>query len=224
MKLCWIARGGSARLLAFFNGWGMDERVVAGLAPPPDADLLEVHDYSDLDAGEIGRVLESYRSFSVVAWSLGVWAAAAVLGGLRRAPERAVAINGTCRPIDDAYGIPSQLFRATVERYSAASRDSFVRRMCGGAGALAHFRSRETRRDLAGQAAELRALELGVAAAPAPPSIFTGAIVGRRDRIMPPENQRRFWDPGTPARVLPIPHYPFFDLCGWGEILGDSGG
>lgn len=224
MKLRWLARAGAARLLVFFNGWGMDEWVVAGIAPPPASDLLEIHDYTDLDAGELECVLESYPSCSLVAWSFGVWAAAAVFAGLRRAPQRAVAINGTCRPIDEACGIPPRLFQATVERFSAASRDSFFRRMCADAETLASFRSRAPRRDLADQAAELRALGLGVAAAPVPPSIFSQVVVGRRDRIMPPENQRRCWDTATALKVLPIPHYPFFDLQSWEEILGGAAG
>lgn len=223
MILRWLARGRAGRLLVFFNGWGMDERVVAGLAPPRASDLLEIHDYADLDAGELERAVGPYPSFSLVAWSLGVWAAAAVCAGLRRVPERAIAINGTCRPIDDEFGIPPALFRATAERYSQASRDSFVRRMCGSPEALAGFHGRAPLRDLANQGAELRALERA-AATPAPPALFSLAIVGRHDRIMPPGNQQRFWGPVAPVTTLDIPHYPFFGLCSWEEIIGGATG
>lgn len=219
MKTRWLARDGARRLLVFFNGWGMDERVVADLAPPPGTDLLEVHDYKDPAAGELERALAPYPSFALVAWSLGVWAAAAVFAGLGRAPERAVAINGTCRPIDEERGIPPRLFRATAEAFGEDSRRSFERRMCGGAEALVHYHGRAPQRDLADQAGELRALELSISASPEPPSLFSLALVGSRDRIVPPESQRRFWERTAPALVLPIPHYPFFDLRSWAEIL-----
>lgn len=223
MKTSWLARRGAPRLLVFCNGWGMDEGVVAELAAPPATDLLEVHDYAGLDAGAFGRALAPYRSYRLVAWSLGVWASAVLVAATGRAPEGAIAINGTCRPIDEACGIPPRLFRDTVERCSAASRDSFERRMCGGAAALAHFRARAPQRDVTDQAAELRALEKGIAAAPAPASIFSQAIVGLRDGIMPPESQRRSWGAETAVRSLPLPHYPFFDLTSWDEILGGAG-
>lgn len=224
MKLTWLAHGGARRLLVFFNGWGMDEQVVAGVDPPPACDLLEVHDYSERGGDALERVLAGYPSFSLVAWSLGVWAAAEVFAGLRRVPETAVAVNGTCRPIDEACGIPPRLFRATVAGYTAASRDAFVRRMCGNPAALATYSSRSSRREPADQAAELRAVEAGVAATPAPPSIYSLAIIGRGDRIMPPESQRRGWGAATAVRVLPIPHYPFHDLRSWEEILDGAGG
>jgi hypothetical protein len=223
MKLNWLAQRGAPQLLLFFNGWGMDERVVAHLAPPAGCDLLEVHGYADRDGAPLERVLAGYGSFVLVAWSFGVWAAAVVLAAVRRVPAVAVAINGTCRPIDAEYGIPPQLYRATLERFSAPALDSFTRRMCGGPEALAHYRARASRRSLDDQGDELRALAADVPATPVPASPFTRAIVGSADRIVPPRHQSRCWEGAAATSVLPLPHYPFCALERWEQILGVGG-
>lgn len=220
MRLLWLEREERRSLLLYFNGWGMDERPVEHLAAPPGHDVLMAHDYTDLRGGEaLGNVLKGYGSVTLVAWSMGVWAAASLLRDRQCGIGTALAINGTCRPIDPHYGIPPGIFRATLDGFSEDSRESFFRRMCGGREETAFFTKRAPRRGILEQQMELKALEEQTRCPTVSAALFTRAVIGRRDRIVPMRNQHRFWAGRTPFRVVDLPHYPFFHWRGWEEAL-----
>lgn len=226
MRLHWQVRAGHPRLLLFFNGWGMDERVLAMIDPPPGRDLLAVCDYTDLQQGAdaVRAALDAYPEAELVAWSMGVWAAATLFGPGAAPFVTAVAVNGTGRPIDDEYGIPTGLFEATLAGLSERARDSFFRRMCDGRDACGEFLPHAPLRDLEDQRRELLALARDASAGVQPPGPFTHAVVGSRDRIVPPENQLRYWQGAVPCRSMSLPHLPFSSRSGWREILGESDG
>jgi len=223
VRLHWQVRAGHPRLLVFFNGWGMDERILAMVKPPAGRDFLSVCDYTDLqETAAVRSAVAHYPAADLVAWSMGVWAAATVLGPAGARFDKAVAVNGTGRPIDDEYGIPTGLFHATLDNFSERARDSFFRRMCDGRDACGEFLPHAPLREVEDQRRELRALGLQAAEGAAPPGPFTSAVVGTRDRIMPPENQVRYWQGAIPCRMVNLPHFPFSCRMGWREILGES--
>jgi len=159
----------------------------------------------------------------LVAWSMGVWAAAIVFGGPAGTRfDKAVAVNGTGRPIDDAYGIPAALFHATLDNFSERARDSFFRRMCDGRDACGEFLPHAPLRDVEDQRRELQALARDAGQGVQQPGPFTSAVVGSRDRIMPPANQMRYWQGVIPCRTASLPHLPFSRRTGWREILGET--
>jgi hypothetical protein len=220
VRLHWKIRAGHPRLLLFFNGWGMDERILDMIEPPEGRDLLDVCDYADLQGEDALRAaVARYPAADLVAWSMGVWAAATVFaqGGARFG--EAVAVNGTGRPIDDECGIPAGLFHATLESFSGRARDSFFRRMCDGPDLRGEFLPHAPLREVEDQRRELLALARTAAAGVQPPGPFTSAVVGSRDRIMPPENQLRYWQGVIPCRTAHLPHLPFSRRMGWREIL-----
>jgi len=222
MRLHWQVREGNPRLLVFFNGWGMDERILGMVEPPEGRDLLAVCDYTDLHGADAVRAaVARYPAADLVAWSMGVWAAATVFGSAGPRFDTAVAVNGTGRPIDDEYGIPAGLFRATLDGFSERARDSFFRRMCDGRDACGEFRPHAPLRDVEDQRRELLVLARDAVAGVQPPGPFTQAVVGTRDRIMPPENQVRYWQGVIPCRSVNLPHLPFSRGFGWREILGE---
>lgn len=222
MRLHWQVREGHPRLLVFFNGWGMDERLLGLIDPPAGRDLLAVCDYTDLrGADEVRAAVARYPAADLVAWSMGVWAAATVFGAAA-CFDCAVAVNGTGRPIDDQYGIPASLFHATLDNFSERARDSFFRRMCDGRDACGEFLPHAPQRGVEDQRRELLALARDAAAGVPPPGPFTSAVVGSRDRIVPPENQSRYWQGAIPCRTLPLPHLPFSRRTTWPEILGET--
>lgn len=102
MRIEWLNKKGSGRVIVFFHGWGMDAAGVSHLQM--EDDVLMCYDYRslDFDFPDLGH----YRCIYVVAWSMGVWAADRVISRLEMKPERCVALNGTTRPVDDEYGIP----------------------------------------------------------------------------------------------------------------------
>jgi hypothetical protein len=224
VRLHWHVRAGQPRLLLFFNGWGMDERLLAMIDPPAGCDLLAVCDYADLQGADAVRAaVAAYPGADLVAWSMGVWAAMAVFASGAARFVTAVAVNGTGRPIDDEYGIPAGLFDATLAGFSERARDSFFRRMCDGRDACGEFLPHAPLRDLEDQRRELQVLAREAKAGGSPPGPFTRAVVGSRDRIMPPENQLRYWQGVLPCRTLNLPHLPFSRRSGWPEILGEPG-
>ena len=220
MRLHWHLREGQPRLLVFFNGWGMDERILAMIDPPAGRDLLAVCDYTDLHGADaVQAAVAHYPEADLVAWSMGVWAAATVFARAAVRFGRAVAVNGTGRPIDDECGIPAGLFHATLDGFSERARDSFFRRMCDGRDTCGEFLPHAPLRDVDDQRRELIALARDAVSGVQSPGPFTSAVVGSRDRIIPPENQVRYWQGLIPCRTVNLPHLPFSRRTGWREIL-----
>ncbi|AOS84839.1 hypothetical protein BIU88_12305 [Chlorobaculum limnaeum] len=225
MKAEWIVRKGSRNLLLFFNGWGMDRRVADWLTsawPSGDVrDLAVLYDYRDLALPAwLGEAMAGADSVDLVAWSLGVWAASnAGIGRVRRA----VAINGTPTPVDAEGGIPPEIFKGTLESWNDANRKRFERRMMGGVPAEIAENAR-SERDANDQQAELRSIGEAVARFSTEPAAswkFSKALIGGRDLIFSPANQRRAWREAgvSTAEIAAMPHFPFTNIAGWRELL-----
>ena len=83
-------------LLLFFAGWSASPDSFARLAVPERTDYWVVYDYRDMAFPEFA----GYEHVDVVAWSLGVWVAAAVL------PAPADSGNGHLgKRLFDAFGV-----------------------------------------------------------------------------------------------------------------------
>lgn len=222
MKTTFLHQTGEDRLLVFFNGWSRD----AHSAPRLDAggfDVLEVSDYTTPDS-DLKEKLRPYSRIHLAAWSLGVWAAARAFRELPVRLESALAINGTLRPVDAAFGIAPDIFAGTIENWDDESaRSRFLRRMAGSAAELTALpvpdRTPESQKN------ELAALQEAILAESSLPALFTRAVIGSRDRIFPASAQKAFWEAeGVPFAELDLPHYPFAGLSAWPEVtdLGKS--
>lgn len=223
MKKEWIQRSGGNRAIVFFNGWGMDGSLFSCASAPAGWDVVMFHDYHRVaEPCGLEGLRDTYQRLVLVAWSMGVWAAACAQSTERVEFDRSVAINGTCRPIDDRYGIPRAAYRATAARFSERARDVFYRRMCGDGEFLRRFEACLPQCALDDQRSELLAIrtQFGAAGEPAP-YVFDRAFVGTGDAIVPGENQQRFWKPRAAVRTLDMPHFPFFHLT-WAEIVNDD--
>lgn len=219
MQSVWSLNG-RGELLLFFSGWGMDDRPTARLRGGR-FDVCTCFDYRDLNTDEAARWAD-YDSLTVVGWSMGVWAAGRVLDGLQIPARKAVAINGTPTPVDDARGIPSAMARATADGLSAESLARFYRRMVGGgkrlkemeiSGALPLVDPNERRQELYNI----------IAAQPAPESTlrWDRALISTQDAIFPPENLRAAWRGAAETIEIDAPHYPFHLFSRWEEIVGE---
>lgn len=127
MEKHWLKREGNPSLILFVLGWAADSRVVEYIRPE-GYDMLCLYDYRTIEPVAQEELAE-YRSVHLFAWSFGVWVAEQVLRGIPLA--QAVALNGTPRPVDDRYGIPSRAFRVTLRGIAAAGTDAFNRRAYG---------------------------------------------------------------------------------------------
>ena len=208
-------------LLLFFTGWGMDARPTAHLATGR-YDVCTCFNYNELNAPDAER-WQQYRSVTVAAWSMGVWAAEQVLMGLKLPIEQAVAINGTPFPVDDVRGIPAATAQATLDGLTPESLRRFYRRMFGSGNLLKEMELSdrlplidfdERREELARIIARRPYPETGFA--------WNKAIIGAGDAIFPPENMRAAWLGKAEIVEIDAPHYPFHRFKTWEEIIGEQ--
>lgn len=217
MKTVFLRQSGGNELLIFFNGWSRDASDVSALSSP--FDVLEVHDYSDLNPDDLFRLMQPYSHLHLAAWSLGVWAAAAVFEHSGFRFESALAINGTLYPVHPEYGIAPDIFDGTISNWpDAGARDRFLRRMAGSG--LAAQLLPKPERSPEDQQNELIAIRKQSSEHAVPANPYTKAVLGQRDRIIPFASQKRFWaGQGIPAATADLPHYPFGGLSSWEEVL-----
>jgi malonyl-ACP O-methyltransferase BioC len=196
MKLEYVVDEQSARLILIFAGWSTDASAYQELRCE-GYDIAVVSDYTSLSLPEVGPREEVV----VLAWSLGVAAAAAVIPESSLPVTLTIAVNGTATAVDDLRGIPAAIYRATADTLCDASLAKFRRRM-GGASLPTIGRS------IASLQAELRAVESRPA--PTAPMRWDRAIVSSGDLIFPPENQLRAWaeSPATVVTHTDGPHTP----------------
>lgn len=212
MEFHWLNRAGGGDLIVFVLGWAADHRVVEHIRPD-GYDILAVYDYVEgLGGGrEVAhKAAQGYSRVYLFAWSFGVWVAGQLFDGIETA--RAVALNGTPRPVDALYGIEPRRMAVTIRGLRAGGTDVFNRRAYG-----EYFE--RLRPVLAPRPPERNIAELEWLASASVPALATEgqapafewdkAIVGTEDLIFPPENMLRYW--GSRAETLPLPHYPFAD-------------
>ena len=214
MKKLWINKQNTPELLLFFNGWGMDEKPFKHLTVGNELDILMIYDYTSL---ENIKELKDYKTIHLAAWSLGVFAAAKVLAGMKFSSS--VAINGTLKPIDENEGIAPAIFQGTIDSWSELARVKFNRRMCG----IEHGKQLKDNfpdRSIESQKSELIALKEGISNSPVPENIFQHALVSINDKIFSRHNQETHWrNARIPLTIIDEPHYFFSELKSWKEIL-----
>ena len=216
MRIEWLNKKGSGRVIVFFHGWGMDAAGVSHLQM--EDDVLMCYDYRslDFDFPDLGH----YRCIYVVAWSMGVWAADRVISRLEMKPERCVALNGTTRPVDDEYGIPVKIYELTEKGMNERGREKFFLRMPDGADECRKFSGQKPNRGIEEVCEELcriRELCSGVKGK----LNWDKSYISEKDSVFPAQNQLNWCrKEGIPAVSLPGGHYPFYRFRSWREILG----
>ena len=76
MKQHFIIKNNQKHLLLFFAGWGMDETPFLTIHPT-DKDWMICYDYRSLAFDT--DLLETYSQITLIAWSMGVWAASQIM-------------------------------------------------------------------------------------------------------------------------------------------------
>lgn len=221
MRTEWLIKKGNRRLVLFFNGWGMDARAVAHLKGA--CDVWMAFDYRELGDVVLPDVRE-YGEIYVVAWSMGVWAAANVMPRLAVAPVAAIALNGTEHPVDDRWGIPERIYRLTERGMSAEGREKFVGRMLADAAEAERFAGSQSQRSLESVCGELSLIR-EQSAVMRHEMKWNKAYISEGDVIFPVANQQAWWQ-GRAEQVCGLAggHYPFYRFESWEEITDDENG
>lgn len=217
------------QLIIYFCGWGMTPATVSHLTLPDRCDLLALYDYRILELSDDLADLPwgSYEAVTIVAWSLGVWAAEQVVPHWSILPtkQRLIAVAGSPYPMHDQWGIPKQIFVGTLEGLTDENRQRFNRRMCGGKrykqlyDILSERPTTELRDELQAVYDSLATPE----ASESTPHIRLAwdlAIIGERDQIFPEKNLSTLWKAvNVPTLLLPDGYHYLFDLWqSWSEL------
>lgn len=215
MNQKWINKQQNASCILFFNGWGMDENSILQI----DNEGFDVYMINDFISFEpVTENLSAYNSITVIAWSLGVWAAEQILSISDIKVDQYIAINGTSNPLSDLYGIPEKVFLGTLHGWNESNKAKFIRRMMGGRLIDQNYDCFLSKRSLESQEIELLKLYesfKGQNRAIA----WNKAIVGQIDLIFPAGNQINWWNGKVPIIETYIPHFPFLEVEKWDQLL-----
>ncbi|WP_302303508.1 DUF452 family protein [Culturomica massiliensis] len=215
MRIEWIKQYTGGRVVVFYNGWGMDNKAVSQLRT--DCDLLICSDYRSLELPFLPD-FSDYREIYLVAWSMGVWAAANTVGKLNISPRCNIAINGTEYPVDDNLGIPCRIYALTERGMNIQGRDKFFCRMLDGAEDAGRFVSNRPCRDLPEQVEELRLIRTQSA-------VYKNNLkwdkifVSEKDVIFPVMQQMNWASGKAEIKKLRGGHYPFYNFQSWEDII-----
>lgn len=215
MQTHWLHHTGAQECVLFMAGWGMGPEPFLSI-PAGGMDVLMVYDYTNLSIKKLETQIPADRCVHLLAWSMGVWVASCCLNSYSF--STATALGGTCRPIDDTFGIPAIFFDATLSDFSASVLESFYVSMFDHKDQAAGFLRKRPQRSLEALFLELKALRLSVSRKPEGTDIFTRHGVTTRDKIFPARNQLRAWGKGNAVK-LPWPHFPFYDHTDWRALL-----
>lgn len=206
MKIDYIKHEANRRLLLIFAGWGMDSRPFSGLRAA-GYDIAVAWDYTseEFDAAQA----QEYSEVVVIGWSMGVFEGSRIIGKMHLPVTLMIAVNGTLTPVDDARGIPVNVFDATLASLSEASLARFNRRMCRTAERLTQFTAHAPARSIGSLREELDAIGRRARIEPTPEADWDVAVAGRHDMIFPAAAQLNAWQ-GTAIIETDEPHLPDF--------------
>lgn len=216
MRTEWLYKQGGDRVIVFFNGWGMDGTVVSHLTSRED--VVVIYDYRDLSGKDLPD-LGIYSEIYVVAWSMGVWAAANLVPLLSVVPSKIIGLNGTEHPIHDRWGIPEKVYRLTEKGMNESGRRKFMQRMLDGERELWYFElnsSQRTLEDVCEELTRIREQCIGLQNELHWDKIY----ISEKDVIFPVVNQFNWWQNRNVAlQTLPGGHFPFYRFQSWEEIV-----
>ncbi len=206
MKVKFITSSQSERLIIIFAGWAMDASPFVELCRP-GYDIAVVWDYRSIDID--WTFAAPYSEICVVAWSLGVYAAAISTYGIESRVTRRIAVNGTLFPVDNLRGIPEIVFKGTLDGLNDRNLQKFYRRVAGSQAAFDVFATHLPSRDIAELRCELEAFYPLPIIVNDPIRRWDVAIICREDAIFPAANQWRAWQ-GIPVEMIDGAHLPDF--------------
>jgi len=215
MQSTWLHRHHHRECIVFVSGWGMDPAPFQEVAAV-DCDLCMFYDYRYLQPFPL-QSFAGYDRLHLVTWSLGVWVAAHFLADHADMFASRTAIGGTLFPVDAKRGIPPEKYDELVHGFDAEAQEAFFRAMFDDPVHCHRFLVHRPRRQAPELLAELTAIRSLYSQQGPAPDIYTHTIVTSRDRIFSGRNQVRAW--GRSATVHNWPHFPFYHLSDWRELI-----
>jgi biotin synthesis protein BioG len=212
-----LKKNSNDHLIVFFSGWGMDTRPLEELKSN-QFDILTIFDYRDNRLPDLKSILKQYKNSHLIAWSMGVWASSQIPEDIKQLFSKRIAINGTLKPIDDRYGINSEIFSNTLKSMNETNRDLFYSNMFLTPDDFSEFQSKAPKRKFHQQLEELEILAKNISSSKTI-NHFDVALVGKKDKIFTFRNQMNYWKEKNIVKMIDAPHFPFNIWSSWDEII-----
>ena len=208
MRYNWLNKNNNDSLIVFFNGWGMDDKVVSHL-DCANFDVLAFYDYETFEIPNFD--FSTYSKKYLIAWSMGVFVCNYFYETFCNF-DKYIAVNGTQNPIDDEFGIPKKIYDLTVNNFNELSCAKFMKKISSSVD-LNSYKSRSNE-ELKNELISIRDLKVKNY------FNFDEAIVSDKDRIIPTQNQINFWNKqGVTVKSVTGAHYIFDEYKNWGDFL-----
>jgi len=211
MKTYIRRRETNENLIVFYGGWGVDENVFTPLCTD-DFDFILFYNYS-ADEALVLPETKKYNSITLIAWSLGVWAAEYLSPRTGIMPDISIAVNGTPVPAHDYYGIPLSVFEGTLNNITETNMEKFYLRMFGNKETFLRNAERIPHRSIKSLHDELRWLYNRIMEQKEPGFRWDYAVTSEIDRVFPTRNMKSYWEKEKETRhiIVPLPHYFFHE-------------
>lgn len=208
MKNKWLNKQNNKNLIVFFNGWGMDEKIINHLNSG-NYDVITFYDYRNLDTENFD--FSQYEKKYLIAWSMGVYICNHFYEQLKNF-DKFIAVNGTQKPIDDTFGIPIKIYDLTVENFCELSNIKFMKKISSDVN-MKDYCSRTTE--------ELKSELISIKNYKIENHLhFNKAYISLNDKIIPAKNQQNWWNKnGIEYKELNMGHYIFDKYSNWSNLL-----
>lgn len=196
-------------LIVLFGGWGTDENLFTPFCTD-EFDFILFYNYS-ADEALVLPEMKIYRKITLIAWSLGVWAAEYLTKKTGIKPDITIAVNGTPIPVDDRYGIPIKIFEGTLNNITEENMEKFYFRMFGDKKTYLLNKVMVPHRTVKSLHDELRWLYNRMMEQVEPGFRWDYAVTSKYNRVIPSKNLNNYWQKEKNTRhiILPLPHFFF---------------
>jgi biotin synthesis protein BioG len=218
MSVEWLSNDHSKFLIVLCNGWGMDANPFRPIKTY-NYDVVVLFDYtSELNLTEILVSILNHEKAYLLGWSMGVSFGQRLFYDHVEKFDKCIAVNGTLHPIDNDFGIPEDIFTATLQNMSDKAVEKFNRRMCRAPEIISKFTEHMPKRLLSNQITELDYIGRHGNCKAKDIPIYSHAIISNADYIIPTVNQLNFWQPYN-YRLINGYHFPFYNYSSWDEMV-----
>ena len=223
MTYQWISKTNKNRLIVFFNGWGMDENPFSHLSVS-EFDLIMFYDYRDINFPLEKKSFQSYQEIIFIGFSMGVWASNYFQDYFPASKRKAIAVNGTLKPIDDQFGIPAAFYDRTMNGLTEEGLEKFFKKMFSGKEEVEKFSAHKPQRDFITRKEELSKLKEYILDKSIVHSFESQAVfISENDRIIPTQSQVNFWNEQKVSyKMLPCGHFPFYLWKSYEELIREA--
>lgn len=193
------------KLILFFNGWGMDKKVVENVVVP-DGYEIEVINFPY----SVNINLDRYDEIVPIGWSFGCYYLTKWISSYGNSKiNKIIAINGNGEIIGK-YGITPKIFDFTLNTLTPDSLLKFYNNM----GIDENFKNpnrsfQEVKKELEFFKENYTPLK----------NIFTNIVIGKNDKIVSGNRQIKYCqEKSIPYTELDMGHYPFDNIRTWSEL------